>query len=446
MTLTWTDPRYDASGVDEHCRRALSETPLPFLVRNLTSIYTSGNMDRQMQSSEADKTRKRPVNAVKSIAFRYRTSEALSSLFEDFRLMCNDAIRIALTQEPKSRFDLIALAYHRLKEYDLHTHYILSACEVAYSVYKNKNRKKVPYIRKAFIKLDNQSYTLNHLLLRIPTVPRHFIFLTLEGSNYHLSLINDLSLKRGSITITERAVSISLSNFVSRADPTGFVGVDVNERNVTISATNGFGSMFSELGEVAEIKERYREIRAKISKLTRHDNRIRRKLLAKYGEREKNRTVRRIHEVSSEIVRYAKENRFGIKMEKLTGIRKKFRRWSGQGTSYRARLNSWVFGETQRQIGYKAAWLGVPVHYVNPRGTSSNCPDCGSRVANLQDRKLYCPTCDKTWDRDDLASKNIMACAVPQARPLKGSNERERGGDGSNPSSGWEEAKTGGQQ
>ena len=43
--------------------------------------------------------------------FRYDASEELSSLFEEFRLMCNDAIRIALTERPKSRFRLVELAY-----------------------------------------------------------------------------------------------------------------------------------------------------------------------------------------------------------------------------------------------------------------------------------------------------------------------------------------------
>jgi len=51
--------------------------------------------------------------------------------------MRNDAIRIALKEKPRSRFKLIETAYLRLKEYGLHTHYILSACEVAYSVYRN---------------------------------------------------------------------------------------------------------------------------------------------------------------------------------------------------------------------------------------------------------------------------------------------------------------------
>src|SRR2546427_4470837 len=176
--------------------------------------------------------------------------------------MCNDAIRIALKERPRSRFTLIEMAYARLKEYGLHTHYILSACEVAYSVYRNKDRKSVPYIERAFLKLDNQSYSLNHLLLRIPTTPRHFVYLTLQGSNYHLSFINDPTLKRGSVTLTSRTVSIAFSKGIAETETLGEVGVDVNERNVTASDTSDVTTVF-DTSNVAELKERYRAIKAK---------------------------------------------------------------------------------------------------------------------------------------------------------------------------------------
>ncbi len=339
--------------------------------------------------------------------------------------MCNDAIRMAIDGKPKSRFSLQELAYPRLKEFGLHSHYFLAACETAFSAYRNKTRKSVPYISKPFLKLDNLSYTLNHLLLRIPVTPRHYIFIQLEGSDYQCSFFDDPGLRRGSITINDHSVCIAWSRMSPVIEPLGYMGVDVNERNVTISATNGCECRFGELGEVVEIKERYRAVRAKVARVTRRDRRIGKGLLNKYGKRERDRTVQRIHNVTKQIVDYAYRNRFGIKMEKLTGIRKLYRRGNGKGASFRGRMNTWVFGEVQRQMNYKAAWLGVPAYYVNPRGTSQNCPECGSRVTSLRDRNLYCPACDKTWDRDDLASKNIMACVVPQARPPGGSSERE---------------------
>lgn len=224
--------------------------------------------------------------------------------------MCNRTIRIAVQEKPMNRFGLIQLACPHLKAYGLHTHSILSACEVAYSVYRNKNRKRIPYIRKASLKLDNQSYQLyqlnqlNHLLLRIPTTPRHFVFLTLEGSDYHSSFIDDPSLKSGSVTVTERAVTVAFSKEVHMVEPVGYIGVDINESNVTASATDGSEHKFDELGEVVEIKKRYREIRARIAKKTRGDRRIGKELLAKYGRRERDRTMQRVNGVTQAIVNY----------------------------------------------------------------------------------------------------------------------------------------------
>ena len=111
-------------------------------------------------------------------------------------------------------------------------------------------------------------------------------------------------------------------------------------------------------------------------------------------------------------------------MEKLKGTRKLYRRGNGQGSSFRGRMNSWTFRELQRQIEYKASWEGIAVVYVNPRGTSRNC-SCGSRVIELDNRQVWCPNCDKIWDRDVLASKNIMARMVLRARPSRGRSEKE---------------------
>jgi hypothetical protein len=183
--------------------------------------------------------------------------------------MCNDAIRIALLEKPKSRFSLQELVYNRLRAYGLHSHYCLSACEVAYSVFKNKRRKSAPHIGKPFLKLDNLSYQLNHLLLRIPTTPRNFVILVLGGSDYHISFLDDANLKRGSITITTEKVSIAYTRETPTLMPLGCMGVDVNEKNLTVSATNGYTRRFDQLEEVVEIKARYRHIRAKIGKITR---------------------------------------------------------------------------------------------------------------------------------------------------------------------------------
>lgn len=350
----------------------------------------------------------------KAVRFDYESGPELHSLLETFRQMCNDALRIALEHKPKNKFELIEFSYKRLREYGLHTHYILSACEAAHSAYKNKNRKSNPYFRKRFLKLDNQSYKLDYLLLRIPTAPRKFLFLTLHGSAYHRAFLASRDLKLGSIVVNESNVFITFSKDPVAIEAKGKMGIDANEQNVTWS--DSLGATGSEdTSMVYEVKEHYREIRARIAQRTSRDRRTLRRLLSKYGKRERNKTTQRIHIVSKRIVSHAKDNGLQIVMENLKGIRKMYREGNNQGKSFRGRVNSWQFYEVQRQVEYKATWVGIPVVYVSPRGTSRNCPECGSHVVPLQRRKLFCATCDKVWDRDVLASLNIMAAPLVRA-------------------------------
>ena len=49
--------------------------------------------------------------------------------------------------------------------------------------------EKLPRARKLFLKLDNQTYRLNYLLLRIPVRPRESCFIRLAGGEYQLSFL-----------------------------------------------------------------------------------------------------------------------------------------------------------------------------------------------------------------------------------------------------------------
>jgi len=113
--------------------------------------------------------------------------------------------------------------------------------------------------------------------------------------------------------------------------------------------------------------------------------------------------------VSKRIVDEAKTSRYGIVMERLTGMRRLYRRGNGQSRNYRARMNSWSYGELQRQIEYKARWEGVRVVYVPARNTSKRCSICGYKTLESTQRQLWCPHCGSILDRDENAARNIAA-------------------------------------
>jgi len=388
--------------------------------------------------------------STKAVTFGYKPTPEVMEVFATFRTMCNNAIRIAIATDAKSRFDLITNSYKHLKGFDLHSHYILNACEIAYAIFQRWRREaseevcqiltlphfrkagilqhlarlgvRIPYVKRPFLKLDSETCKLDYLLLRIPTTPRHFVFIVLNGGMHQRAILADRSLKRGSVTLTETSVIISFTHQIEEIKSSGQMGIDVNLLNVTWSDSSGVTERV-DISEVPEIKERYRSLRVVLGRVTNKDRRAGSFLQQKYGEREHNRCVQCLHRITKGMVEHAKAQAMIIKMEKLTGIRRLYRKGNNQGTLYRGRMNTWMFGEIQRQIEYKAAWEGIPVVYVNPRGTSRICL-CGSRVTDIGNRQLCCSVCGKIWDRDELASKNIMAAPlVRAARPFKGSDD-----------------------
>ena len=151
------------------------------------------------------------MKVTKAVRFQYSPNEELRELFKTFRQMTNDAIRTAIQHRITSRFKLIKTAYQDLKRYQLHTHYILSACEVACAVIRNRKRRKTPYITQPFLKLDNQTYRLQGDILRIPVKPRQFIHIKLETGEYQRKLLSDPNIKLVSVTINPRRTIIAVS-------------------------------------------------------------------------------------------------------------------------------------------------------------------------------------------------------------------------------------------
>jgi len=352
------------------------------------------------------------LEAVKAAKFSYTANQEVMKLLETFRSMVNNAIRIGFEEKPRTRFQLITMAYADLKSrYGLHTHYILSACECAYAMLRNRKWKKLPYAKHLFMKLDNQTYKLEQTLLRIPITPRNFIHIPLIGGEYQLSLLHDPTLRRGSVTITESSVVLAITKTVEEAKSSKAVAYDINEKNATSSEGERF-----DLSDVAQVKHQYSRIRASIAKNTHNDRRTKQKLLAKYGKRERQRSVQALHRVSKEIVSKAKESNSRIVLEKLTNIRSSSRRGNDQGRKMRGRLNRWSFHELQRQIKYKAEWEGIPVEYVKANNTSKTCSQCGCINRKFRfERVFQCPVCGGRLDRDLRSKKHSCQVSVQRA-------------------------------
>src|SRR5207244_4160118 len=126
-----------------------------------------------------------------------------------------------------------------------------------------------------------------------------------------------------------------------------------------------------------------------IASFRRDDDRIRTWIASKYGERRTARTGHLLHTATKTIVAVAVQRREAIVLENIEGIRSLYRKGNGQSRKYRGRMNGWSFSEAQRQIEYKARWVGLPIIRLSrreTRGSSMSCPRCGERLQS--DKRL----------------------------------------------------------
>jgi putative transposase len=250
-----------------------------------------------------------------------------------------------------------------------------------------------------------QGFHIKNGELRIPLGGRRFESIPL--TKHTLSFLSNPALTVRSFTLTSTCLSICVSRDVPELECTCTVGIDRNLRNLTVG--NDHGVVRYDLSETVRIAETTTSI---IRSFRRDDVRVRTGLTSKYGRRRHNRIQQLLQKVTKQIVEDAVENKEAVVLENISGIRRLYCKGNGQGRNYRRRMNGWSFSEAQRQIEYKARWVGLPVIRLSrreTRGSSITCPRCGERLQEDKSlkRKLWCSKCRVVMDRDGVAAVNL---------------------------------------
>jgi Transposase and inactivated derivatives len=68
------------------------------------------------------------------------------------------------------------------------------------------------------------------------------------------------------------------------------------------------------------------------------------------------------------------------------------------------RLGKWIYWQAMKH--------GSPLAIVDPRGTSSECPQCNAEMIENEYRKLRCPSCGFEAGRDVVRKLNIRKRAL----------------------------------
>jgi putative transposase len=337
---------------------------------------------------------------LKSVSENFNPDEKILSDMEIFRQMLNECIRLGLAENKTSFMQLRYACYPKLNDYKIASAYKNNAISRASGILSNYKKllKKGKRVRKPYcwkpILTTCYGFKFKEGSIILPDK------LAIPLNDYVLMKIKGSEVR--SVTVSTRTVSICISQEVQPIECTEILGIDTNLENVTV-AGNGSTKRF-DMAEISQAKQKYRQVK---SHFKRNDARIITKISEKYGKLQADKSMTEIHKITARIVKLARKEKVAIALEDIKGIRKLYRKGSGQGANYRSRLNSWAFGEFQRQIEYKAKSEGLTVIKINARGTSAKCSVCGDRMFAEESRMLRCSKCSLFIDRDENAAKNI---------------------------------------
>jgi putative transposase len=322
--------------------------------------------------------------------------------------MVNDSIRIGLFNDVSSLRKLSLLSYNQLARYDSPSYYKLCAISRAAGILAARKKSikrgfptREPYTVRPCL-VSCYGFKLRNGRLEIPVSRGKRFCIPLTG--HTLAAVSQPGIQVCSFTLTMKRLCLSIAREVPRIECASTVGVDRNLRNLTVG--NEEEIRHYNLSEIVRIAETAVRIMASFK---RDDVRTRGMIASKYGRRRTARVGHLLHNATKAIVTVAVQRREAIVLENIHGIRNLYRKGNGQGRKYRGRMNRWSFGEAQRQIEYKARWIGLPVVRLSrreTRGSSMTCPRCGERLQSDKrlERKLWCGKCRIVMDRDMVAA------------------------------------------
>jgi len=325
--------------------------------------------------------------------------------------MVNESLRIGLANYVSTLRRLSLLSYNQLAQYDSPSYYKLCAISRAAGILAARKKSvrrgfspRTPYaVRQQLVSC--YGFKIKNGRLDIPVSRGKRFSIPLTG--HVLEVISQPGVKVRSFTLSQTRLCLCIARDPPVVECVSTIGVDRNLRNLTTG--NEHETCQHDLTKCVRIANTTVRI---VASFTRDDDRIRTAIASRYGQRRTSRTSHLLHNATKAIVTLAVQRKTAIVLENIEGIRSLYRKGNGQGRRYRGRMNGWSFGEAQRQIEYKARWVGLPVIRLSKRetrGSSVTCPRCGERLQSDKrlERKLWCGNCRIVMDRDMVAAVNL---------------------------------------
>ena len=282
----------------------------------------------------------------------------------------------------------------------------------AKSVFTKVRKSKystIPVLKKTVCVWNNQNYSFDFTHLSMPVMvdgkakkmPIRALLVDKDNRNF-----DRLKHKLGTLRVTQKAgkwiAQIAVTIPTVQNTGTKIMGVDLGLKVPAVAATDDEKVRF--FGNGRQNKYMKRAFRAKRKALGRKKklNAIR-----NLDDKEQRWMTNQDHNVSREIVNFAKDNHISVlRLERLANIRQTAR----TSRKNEKNLHTWSFYRLAQFIEYKAKMAGIQVEYVNPAYTSQICPVCSVRN-KAPDRRYKCK-CGFEKHRDIVGAMNIRYAPV----------------------------------
>jgi IS605 OrfB family transposase len=197
--------------------------------------------------------------------------------------------------------------------------------------------------------------------------------------------------------------------------PKGVLAVDINEKHIDIGNSSGqkrvetpIDKALHYVGLAEDLREKYHYKNSKGYLAWRRRDGIYKRIM--YFEKKAGDIIEDwARKLTHDIVMEAKRKQLAIAREDLTGLREHIKRLP---KSHERALFWLGYRKLGRWLDWEAEKNGVPVIVVDPAGTSTTCPRCGTKLVEVGYRRFRCPRCGFEADRDTIAVLNIEKRAM----------------------------------
>jgi len=194
--------------------------------------------------------------------------------------------------------------------------------------------------------------------------------------------------------------------------PRGVLAVDVNEKHIVVGNSRVEYRFETLIERALHYKKLVERLQKKYSS-SRYNAWLRRRGIMEriryFHRKAKNIIEDWVKKLSHKTALLAKQNQYAIAREDLIGLIENLRKLP---IEHKVGLLILSYRKISEWIDWQAEKHGVPVVIVEPKGTSTRCPKCSSKMRENGYRVFRCRACGFEADRDTIAVLNIEKRAL----------------------------------